>query len=249
MGKNASINIGTSGWHYAHWKGPFYPEELPVKHFLDYYTRYFQTAELNNTFYHLPSEKAIAEWRDTVPDGFVFAVKASRYITHMKKLKEPEQTLSTFLKRIAILGDKLGPILFQLPPYWHFNLERLKTFLQALPHNFQYAFEFRDESWINDDTIEVLREYNAGFCIYDFAGTQSPKIVTSDLIYVRLHGPTAAYAGQYSNETLLAWAKDFVNWKIKGKQIFCYFDNDEAGYAVKDALRLKEMVGKNHYKI
>lgn len=242
--KKESIHIGTSGWHYEHWKGPFYPEDLSASRFLAYYTQYFQTAEINNTFYHLPTEKAMAEWRDKVPAGFIFAVKASRYITHMKKLKEPEKSLSVFLKRVEILGDKLGPILFQLPPYWHFNLERLKAFLEALPRDFRYAFEFRDESWINDSANEALAEHNAAFCIYDFAGTQSPKIVTSDLVYVRLHGPEAAYAGQYDDATLTAWAQDFTAWKKQGKQIYCYFDNDEAGYAVQDALRLKGMVGE-----
>jgi len=245
MRRQGSIHIGTSGWYYDHWKGTFYPEDLLSDHFLAYYARYFQTAEVNNTFYHLPTEKAMADWRDTVPAGFIFAVKASRYITHMKKLKEPRQTLPVFLKRVEILGDKLGPILFQLPPYWHFNLERLKAFLQALPRDFRYAFEFRDESWINDITNEVLAEHNATFCIYDFAGTQAPKIVTSDLVYVRLHGPEAAYAGQYNTETLAEWAKDFLAWKRRGKQIYCYFDNDEAGYAAQDALRLKEMVERS----
>ncbi len=245
MSRKSSINIGTSGWHYEHWKGPFYPEELPSDHFLAYYARYFQTAEVNNTFYHLPTEKAIADWRDTVPAGFIFAVKASRYITHMKKLREPQQTLSAFLKRMEILGDKLGPILFQLPPYWHFNLERLKAFLEALPRDLRYAFEFRDESWINDSTSELLAEHNAAFCIYDFAGTQVSKIVTSDLVYVRLHGPEVAYAGQYGTEMLAEWAKDFLGWKRQGKQVFCYFDNDEAGYAAQDAMRLKEMVGRS----
>lgn len=242
MSRNVSIHIGTSGWHYEHWKGHFYPKDLPSDHFLAYYARYFQTAEINNTFYHLPGEKAVAEWRDAVPSGFIFAVKASRYITHMKKLNDPQQALSLFFKRVETLGDKLGPILFQLPPHWHFNLERLKAFLQTLPHNFRYAFEFRDGSWINDSTSQVLVEHNATFCIYDFAGTESPKIVTSDLLYVRLHGPKAAYAGRYDTKTLAEWAENFLTWKSQDKQIFCYFDNDEAGYAVQDALRLKEMV-------
>ena len=245
MRRKGSIYIGTSGWHYEHWKGPFYPEDLLSDRFLAYYGRYFQTVEVNNTFYHLPTEKAVADWRDTVSTGFIFAVKASRYITHMKKLKEPQQTLSVFFKRVEMLGDKLGPILFQLPPYWHFNLERLKAFLQALPRDFRYAFEFRDESWINDSTNEMLAKHNAAFCIYDFAGRQSSKMVTSDLVYVRLHGPEAAYAGQYNTETLAEWAEDFLSWRRQGKQIYCYFDNDEAGYAAQDALRLKETVARS----
>jgi len=240
---NGSINIGTSGWHYEHWRDPFYPGSLSPEHFLTYYAQYFKTAEINNTFYHLPSEKAVAKWRDSTPTGFIFAVKASRYITHVKKLKEPEQSLRLFLKLIKILGDKLGPILFQLPPYWHFNLVRLKDFLEMLPDDLRYAFEFRDDSWINDSTINLLAEHNIAFCIYDFSGAQTPKIVTSDLIYIRLHGPEAAYMGQYDTETLEGWAKEFLAWKQQGKQIYCYFDNDEAGYAAKDALRLKLLTG------
>ncbi len=244
MNRNGSIHIGTSGWHYAHWKGPFYPENLASAHFLAYYAERFQAAEINNTFYHLPQETTFVEWRETVSTGFVFAVKASRYITHMKKLQEPQKTLPLFFKRVELLQEKLGPILFQLPPYWHFNLERLKNFLKALPADFKYAFEFRDESWFNSGTNEALAEKGAAFCIYDFAGSQSPRTVTSDLVYVRLHGPEVAYSGQYDDGTLREWAEAFSAWARQGKEVHCYFDNDEAGYAVQDALRLKGMVGE-----
>ncbi len=242
MESNQPIHIGTSGWYYHHWRGPFYPEDLSNKHFLEYYIKYFQTTEINNTFYRLPDKEPIAGWRDTVPAGFVFAVKASRYITHMKKLKNPQEGLSLFLRRIEALKDKLGPILFQLPPRWHFNLERLRIFLEALPQDFKYAFEFRDPSWFNPRTDEALAEQGAAFCIYDLDGRQSPYTVTSNLGYVRLHGPDGPYKGQYDTQTLSGWADAFSTWSLQGKEVYCYFDNDEAGYATQDALNLKAML-------
>jgi len=240
--KTPSIHIGTSGWHYMHWKGPFYPEELSPENFLQYYMGQFQTVEVNNTFYRLPDKKALAWWRDTVPDGFIFSVKASRYITHMKKLKDPNATLPPFFERITVLEGKQGPILFQLPPQWHFNFERFQIFLKALPEGFQYAFEFRDTSWFNQQTEEALVNKGAAFCIYDLEGKQSPHITTADFVYVRLHGPHGAYKGQYDIQTLSGWAGAFSAWNKTGKEIYCYFDNDEAGYAAQNALQLSSML-------
>jgi len=236
------LHIGTSGWHYDHWIGPFYPSGLPKKSLLNFYIRHFQTVEINNSFYNLPQEKTLAGWRDTVPDGFIFAVKASRYITHMKKLNQPEQSLATFLNRIKVLEDKLGPILFQLPPRWKFNPQRLDAFLAALPENHRYSFEFRDTSWFNDQTYQSLARHNAAFCIYHLSGLLSPKKVTADFAYVRLHGPKGAYQGRYSREVLQSWAQILKTWLSQGKQIYCYFDNDEAGFAVNDALGLQQMI-------
>jgi uncharacterized protein YecE (DUF72 family) len=238
----SGIYIGTSGWHYQHWKGPFYPENLPDKRLLEYYLEHFQTAEINNTFYQLPEKKTFAQWRESVPEGFLFAVKASRYITHMKKLKDPQEPLANFMGRVAGLGEKLGPILFQLPPKWHFNLERLKGFLKALPGDHRYAFEFRDPSWFNELTNQALAERGAAFCIYDFEQRQSPRSVTADFVYVRLHGPDGAYQGSYDDRTLSDWAGAFSSWADQGKEVFCYFDNDEKGYAAQNALKLKELL-------
>ncbi len=242
MKADRSIYIGTSGWHYRHWKGPFYPEGLSSGRMLEFYGKRFRTAEINNTFYQLPEKQTFVQWRGAVPEGFVFAVKASRYITHLKKLKAPETSLSTFLERTEALGDGLGPILFQLPPRWHCNLERLRSFLQGLPEGFKYAFEFRDPSWFGDQTAEALAEKGAAFCIYDFAGRRSPRTVTADFVYIRLHGPEGAYQGQYRDEALSGWAEAVSGWAGQGKDVYCYFDNDEAGYAVHDALKLKSMV-------
>lgn len=242
MSVGSMIHVGTSGWHYKHWKGPFYPEDMKAKDFLSYYTEHFSTSEINNSFYKLPEEKTLKTWRDTVPKGFRFSVKASRYITHMKKLKDPEESVERFFDRIDTLEETLGPILFQLPPGWKYNHERLETFLDALPSNRRYTFEFRDESWLNDDTYELLRKAGAALCIYDMEQSVSPKEVTADFVYVRLHGPGAKYEGSYDTQTLSGWAGAFSAWARKGIEIFCYFDNDQAGYATQDAMRLKNMV-------
>lgn len=238
------IHIGTSGWHYKHWQGPFYPDGLPLSGFLEYYARHFHTAEINNTFYQLPAESTFVGWLEQVPKDFIFAVKASRYITHMKKLKDAAQTLTPLLERVKSLGGNLGPILFQLPPRWNFNLERLNSFLQALPSGHRYAIEFRDPSWLTDQTYEALAAHQVAFCIYDFAGRLSPKEVTANLIYLRLHGPAGPYQGCYDTQFLAGWAGAFATWAAQGKEIFCYFDNDEAGYAVQNAGQLQQMITK-----
>lgn len=242
MMNSKNIFIGTSGWHYDHWKGPFYPENLPAEKMLSYYSQHFQAVEINNSFYRLPDSESFAGWRKTVPGPFVFTVKGSRYITHMKKLIDPSETVPPLLAAATALKSKLGPILFQLPPRWKINPERLREFLKFLPAKFRYAFEFRDSSWFDDRIYRCLRERGAAFCIYDLAGRLSPKAVTADFIYIRLHGPGKAYQGQYDTNTLAGWAGAFAAWQNQGKEIFCFFDNDQAGYAAQDALRLQEMI-------
>lgn len=242
MGRETGIRIGTSGWHYDHWSGPFYPEDLRKDEFLDYYAGQFQSVEINNSFYRLPSEKTLVRWREGVPDGFIFAVKASRYITHMKKLKDPQEPVSNFVQRVKLLGGKLGPILFQLPPRWNVNAKRLQSFLEVLPQGYRYAFEFRDPSWFDAGVYELLKGHGSAFCMYDFDRRLSPKEVTADFVYVRFHGPEGPYQGQYDTETLAGWAGAFSTWAGQGKEIFCYFDNDQAGYAAHDAMRLRQML-------
>jgi uncharacterized protein YecE (DUF72 family) len=239
-----NIHIGTSGWHYDSWVGPFYPESLPKKDFLAHYAKHFHTVEINNSFYQLPKTETLTAWRKAVPKGFLFAVKASRYITHMKKLKDAKEALASFLNRVNALGDKLGPILFQLPPRWRFNPERFYDFLEILPGNYRYAFEFRDTSWMDPAAYEALNMFGAAFCIYDLAGYRSPKEITADFIYVRLHGPGDAYKGCYDASRLSGWAGAFSTWVDMGNQVFCYFDNDEAGYAPQNALKLQAMMLK-----
>lgn len=239
----ARINIGTSGWNYEHWQGPFYDDSLPQKKWLEFYAERLRSVEINNSFYQLPSEKTLRSWRDTVGDDFVFSIKASRYITHMKKLKDPKESTKKFFDVADELKDKLGPILFQLPPKWNCNLERLERFLQTLPDGYRYVFEFRDDSWWNDETYELLNEHGASFCIFDLKGQVSPKEVTSDLVYVRLHGPSrSAYEGDYDNRTLSGWAGAFSSWHNQGHDVYCYFDNDQNGYAAQNALKMQSML-------
>jgi uncharacterized protein YecE (DUF72 family) len=238
------VHIGTSGWSYAHWQGAFYPQGLPAKEWLSYYARQLSSVEINASFYKLPSLDVLAQWRDSVPSGFVFAVKASRYITHLKKLNEPRRSLHTFLGRVAVLGDKLGPILFQLPPHWHVNVERLAAFLKALPEDYRYVMEFRDPTWLVPRVYELLAEHNVAFCIFDLNGALSPLEVSADFVYVRLHGPDDPYQGQYGDCALASWADAFKRWRRGGREVYCYFDNDEAAYAPRDALRLQERAGR-----
>lgn len=239
------IRVGTSGWHYKHWVGRYYPEKIKPGAMLPHYLRDFDTVELNNTFYQLPKEESFDTWRDCVPDDFLFAVKGSRFITHMIKLKDAARGLSNFMPRAERLGGKLGPILWQLPPGWKVNVERLEEFLEALPRNHQYAFELRNETWMTDRVLEVLQRYNAAFCIYELAGYHSPIELTADWTYIRLHGPTAfKYQGSYSDAQMDAWAKRLVGWRKSLRSIYVYFDNDDSAYAVDNALTLKRMIAK-----
>lgn len=238
----ASDYIGTSGWQYDHWKGSFYPQEINEQKMLACYTKQLQAVEINNSFYRLPNVQTLEHWRDTVPPGFLFAVKASRYITHMKKLKDAEDAVNRFIERVEVLGERLAPILFQLPPNWRCNPERLADFLAALPQKHRYAFEFRDNSWFDDRIYRLLEEAGAAFCIYDLDGCQSPKQVTAEFVYVRLHGPDAAYQGSYPTDKLCGWAGALSSWTRQGKDVFCFFDNDQQGYAAANALKLKDML-------
>ena len=235
------MRIGTSGWHYRHWKGTFYPADLPASRMLDFYTRHFDTVEINNSFYRLPRPGTFAGWRRSTPAGFVFAVKASRFLTHNKKLKDPENALDHLLPRAAELGDKLGPLLFQLPPRWRCNAERLEAMLAILPRELKYAFEFREPTWLCEEVFRILRRFNAAFCIFELAGYHTPLELTADWTYVRLHGPGGKYQGSYSQERLAEWAERIGEWSKALKHIYVYFDNDQAGYAAKNALPLKRM--------
>lgn len=242
MRDRGKIHVGTSGWHYEGWSGPFYPENLPKREFLSCYAQHFHTVEINNSFYRLPEEDTLKSWREAVPAGFVFAVKASRYITHMKKLKDPQKSVSLFLARIEVLDGKLGPVLFQLPPRWRFDADRFKRFLEVLPAGHRYAVELRDQSWQNPAAYGLMERHGVAFCIYDLAGYQSPEVITTDFVYVRLHGPGIAYHGKYGPTALSRWAGLFSDWTGGGRDVYCYFDNDEAGHAVENALSLKTMM-------
>ncbi|HZQ93342.1 MAG TPA: DUF72 domain-containing protein [Terriglobales bacterium] len=236
------LRIGTSGWHYKHWRGSFYDERCPASGMLASYVQQFDAVEINNTFYRLPKAETLRVWRDCTPPGFCFALKASRFITHNKKLKDPQNALDRFLPPVVEgLGKKLGPILFQLPPAWAVNAERLEQFLAALPKRLRYAFEFRHPSWHVPPVCEVLRVYNAAFCIFELAGLHSPLEITADFAYVRLHGPGGKYQGSYSDQAIAEWAARIRSWRGL-REVHVYFDNDQAGYAAENALRLKQQL-------
>jgi uncharacterized protein YecE (DUF72 family) len=236
------INIGTSGWNYKHWRGRFYPEDLPQKEWLNFYMKKFKTVELNNSFYRLPSKEVFTKWRVSVPDDFIFSVKGSRYITHIKKLIDPEDALKYFIQNVKGLEAKAGPILFQLPPGWELNMDRFLNFMKALPKQFKFTFEFRNSSWWQPEVYLLLNQYNAAFCMYELGGVLSPKEITADFVYIRLHGPGNKYQGDYDRNTLSSWAELFRLWKNKVKEIYCYFDNDQNAYAAKNALDLLKIV-------
>ena len=239
--KKPKILIGTSGYSYDHWKSYFYPEEIKSTDFFEYYIKFFKTVEINNTFYRLPSKKVIINWRDKSPKDFIFAIKASRYITHIKRLNDPKKSLKTFFSVIKYLKPKLGPILFQTPPHWKVNLERLENFIKILDKSYLYAFEFRDRSWLIEDVFKLLKKHNIALCIYDLEGYQTPLEITANFVYIRLHGPSIAYAGAYTKKDLKKWSEFIKNLK-KEKSVFCYFNNDERGFAVKNAMQLKELI-------
>jgi uncharacterized protein YecE (DUF72 family) len=241
----AEIRIGTSGYHYKHWLGRYYPEGMKPNAMLAHYLRDFDTVELNNTFYQLPNESTFDAWRKNTPGDFLYAVKGSRFITHMIKLKDAQRGLMNFMPRAERLGPKLGPILWQLPPGWKVNVERLEEFLSLLPPQHRYTFELRNETWMTDAVLEVLKKYNAAFCIYELAGYLSPIEITADWTYIRLHGPTSfKYQGSYSDAQLAEWADRIRGWSRKMKAVYVYFDNDDSAYAVYNALTLRKMVEK-----
>jgi uncharacterized protein YecE (DUF72 family) len=236
------IHIGTSGWRYEHWRGPFYPEYLSTDAMLAYYSQHLPTVEINSSFYQIPHKDTLLKWRDTCPSDFNFTVKAHRYSTQMGKSKNSSEKLSLLFERIKVIEYKLGPILFQLSPRWRFSINWLNEFLEQLPDAYRYVFEFRDPSWYNSRTYEALSRHRASFCIYDLAGHQSPKEITADFVYTRLQGPQEAHKGEYDASALLDWVGAFYSWAHQGKEIFCYFDNDEAGYAVNNALKLHKII-------
>lgn len=240
MAARGRVVIGTSGWSYPHWVGPFYAPGTSSSDFLPAYAQRFTASEVNTTFYQLPAPETLDHWLAQTPAAFIFACKASRYITHVKKLKDPERSTARFFDAIARLGGRLGPVLFQLPPNWRPNPERLAAFLAALPAGYRYVFEFRDPRWFTEAVYARLAEVKAGLVIADMAGETSPVHVTADLVYLRLHGPgETPYTGSYSDAALDDWAEHVRDWNAAGRDVYVFFDNDAGGNAPADALRLK----------
>ena len=236
----AKCFVGTSGWHYDHWRGRFYPIGLPKSKWLDFYAQQFPTVEINNSFYRLPSEKAFAAWHDSSPAHFLFAVKVSRYITHIKKLRNVEEALETFLERARGLGAKLGPLLYQLPPNMKRNDAVLEKFLSILPPGLRHVFEFRNESWLDEGVFDILRRHSAALCIMDLPGFTSPVAATADFAYIRFHGSQWLYGSCYTDEELRMWAERIAGLGVG--EVYVYFNNDAEGFALRNALTLSRLL-------
>jgi uncharacterized protein YecE (DUF72 family) len=240
----ARYYIGTSGWHYDDWRGRFYPEKLTKAHWLEFYASHFPTLELNNTFYRLPKDTVFQKWYDASPYGFVFSVKVSRFITHIKRLQDCEDEVNKFMSRATLLKEKLGPILYQLPPGLHRDDERLNAFLTVLPRGLKHVIEFRHESWFNEDVFQILRRYHTGFCVFDMPKLTSPLIATSDFAYIRFHGSGSLYSSCYSDEEIDDWARKITRLAKDMKAFYIYFNNDVQGFALKNAATLTDYLEK-----
>ena len=239
----ARILIGTSGWSYKSWRGPFFPNEVMVKHHLQFYATLFDSAELNGVFYRTPTLAAVRGWRDNTPDDFVFAWKASKFITHWKRLSDKSRnSLALIDQRLKILGPKAGPVLFQLPPQFAANPDRLDRFMKLVPKRWRVSFEFRHDSWYCNEVFKLLRKHDVALCISDHADAPAPWQVTAPFVYVRGHGPTGRYKGHYSKKTLRAWARKIRAWKRGRKDVYVYFDNDQKSAAPADALKLARVL-------
>jgi len=241
---SARIHVGTSGWHYPHWRGSFYPDRLPARMWLEYYAERLSCVEINNSFYRPPGVSDVLSWIQRTPADFHFAIKAWRGITHRRKLRDSAPLAEEFLGPLWRLGRRLGPVLYQLPPRWRCNTDRLREFLTRLPRRrgLRYAFEFRDPDWHREEVYQLLSAHNAAFCIFELGGLHSPPITTADFVYVRLHGPGAAYSGRYTSRSLCRWAEQLRTWRNEGRNVWLFFDNDQAGYAAENALTLQALV-------
>jgi len=233
--------IGTSGYQYLHWRGLFYPEDMPSRQWFAYYARHFDCVEINNTFYRLPRARVFDAWRRAAPRGFRYALKYSRYGSHMKRLKDPRRHLPKFLARAGRLARRLGPVLVQLPPRFEADAQRLDRFLAAVPQgSAQWVFEFRDPSWLNEAIYGVLERRGAALCIHDLL-PDHPRRLTAGCTYLRFHGQR--YGGSYSHQFLSAQARRIGDWLAAGIDVYAFFNNDRGGHAVRNALDLKRYLG------
>ena len=243
----AHPRIGCSGWNYKSWRGNFYPERLPAARWLDYYAGRFETVEVNNTFYRLPERSTFAAWRAEVPPSFLFAVKASRFLTHMKRLRDPDEPLARLFSRASALGRQLGPVLYQLPGNFHIDLQRLDSFLTALPRvlsgkRLSHVMEFRHSSWYVRETFHLLERRKVALCLHDQHGSAIVEPFVGPFVYVRFHGTSGMYRGSYSGRQLDRWAQRLAEQTAIGKRVFAYFNNDPEAVAVANAQRLRAAV-------
>jgi uncharacterized protein YecE (DUF72 family) len=239
-----SIHIGCSGWVYRHWKGGFYPADLPQKRWFGHYAQDFDTVEINASFYRVPLASTFDGWREKAPPGFRYAVKANRFLTHLKKLIDCEAPLAEFIELARRLGPTLGPILYQLPPSLHKDLGRLEAFLERLPDDLEHVVEFRHKSWYDEDALALLDRHGAGFVSHDLKGLVSPRWASGRTAYVRFHGTGGKYRGRYSDEAMEDWADWLVGQRNSGRSAWAYFNNDIGGDAIADARTLSRLVAE-----
>lgn len=236
-----NVLIGTSGWGYRSWRGPFFPNDIKTVDHLRYYATQFRTTELNSVFYRTPTEDTVRSWRNQTPSDFVFAWKASKFITHWKRLTDSSvNSLQLMESRLRLLGPKAGPVLFQLPPQFKKNRDRLASFIKLLKARRRYAFEFRHPSWYEDDILDLLRDVNVALCLSDHRDAPSPWLATAEHIYIRGHGPAGDYRDHYPGRTLSQWARRIAGWQIQHRPIYVYFDNDQKSAAPADAAALSK---------
>lgn len=240
MTAESELRIGTSGYQYDHWRGRFYPPDLPKRLWFDRYARHFDTVEINHMFYHLPSAETFDHWRAQAPAGFRYALKFSRYGSHIKRLKDPEGPLGRFVELAGRLKSFLGPVLVQLPPDFKLDVERLDRFLEVAPRRIRWAVEFRHPSWLCQEVFALLEAHGAMLCVHDLI-PDHPARVTGNAAYLRLHGQR--YGGSYSPQHLAAQARRIRRWRAAGHDVWVYFNNDERGHAVANALALKRYLG------
>ena len=233
--------MGCSGWQYRDWRGVVYPVGVPQRSWLPYYAKLFDTVEVNNSFYRLPSESAVSGWAASVPPGFVFALKLGAFGSHRMKLRDAASWLPNHMVRVKLLGDAAGPTLVQLPPRWRRNAERLDEFLTVAPPSTRWAVEVRERSWLHDEVYDVLARHDAALCVHDLL-EDHPFLMTTDWTYVRFHGPDALvrkYYGAYGYRRLRRWATRLNEVLESGRDVYCYFNNDWEGHAVADASWLR----------
>lgn len=242
------VRIGTSGWVYPHWNGVFYPASVRVKDRFAHYAERFDTVEINGSFYRLPSEQAVEAWAAQAPDDFVYAWKASRFITQAKKLKDAADPLKLVYGRMLPLAHHLGPALFQLPPQLRLNFERLASFLPLLPHGHRNTIEFRHPSWYAPEVMRLLAEHDVALCISDHHDAPAPWEATASFVYVRAHGPGGHCAGRYDDAELDRWAAAIAGWRDEGRDVYAYFDNDIGVAAPVDAAALKARLARGGAK-
>jgi uncharacterized protein YecE (DUF72 family) len=242
--RRGNVHVGCSGWVYKHWRGIFYPEGLPQKRWFEHYSADFDTVEINASFYRLPLASTFDGWRDKAPPGFRYAVKVNRFITHMKKLIDCEEAVDQFIALARPLENKLGPLLYQLPPSLHKNLERLDTFLARLPADLEHVVEFRHRSWYDEDVLALLDRHDIGFVTHDLIGLKSPRWASGRTAYVRFHGTTGKYRGRYSDAAMRDWAEWLIEQRTTGRSAWAYFNNDIGGDSIEDARTLKRMVAE-----